>query len=187
MEPMAVASIAALVGTAHDVEPAADLDALTGMMALDRISRAPARFDPDDLARLSTRVVHAMPYASARARLATAGADEGEDFWSLVRENVATVEDAADWAKALRAVRPLAHPEGDDLAYVREAFDLLPEDPWDETTWANWTGAVKAATGRKGKALFMPLRLALMGRPDGPDLARWIPLVGRTRTLARRP
>ena len=187
MEPMAVASVAALIGTAHDVEPMKDLDALGEAVTFDRISRAPAKFDPTDLARLNARVVHAMPYRDAEARLMAAGAAEGEAFWTLVRENLETVEDAADWTEALRTEKPLAAFEDEDLVYIRTAFDLAPAEPWDDTTWSTWTNAVKSATGRKGKDLFKPLRLALTGRADGPDLGKWIQLVGRTRTLARRP
>ena len=187
MEPMAVASVAALIGTGHDVEPAADLDALAEMVALDRISRAPAKFEPADLARLNARIVHDMPYGRARDRLSEMGADEGEAFWTLVRDNLETVADAADWAERLRAEGPLAALEGDDLAYVREAWDLMPDGPWDEATWPAWTEAVKSRTGRKGKPLFMPLRLALTGQASGPDLGRWIQLAGPTRISARRP
>ena len=187
MEPMAVASIAALIGTAHDVEPARDLDGLSEMMALDRISRAPARFDPEELSRLNTRYVHTMPYDVARERLAAACADEGETFWLLIRENIATVEEASGWAQSLRAEEPLATFDEEDLAYLRSAWSLLPDEPWTEDTAPAWLADIKSTTGRKGQALFKPLRMALTGRPDGPDLKRWIPLVGRTRILARRP
>ncbi len=187
LEPMAVASIAMLIGTAHDVEPAADLDALAEMLAIDRISRAPARFDPAELRRLNAKIVHDLPYQAVRERLKAIGADRGDAFWSVVRENVETVDRATEWAGILDADQPFDALADDDAEFARTAWDLLPEEPWDETTWKAWTAAVKEATGRKGKPLFMPLRLALTGRSSGPDLGRLIPLIGRTGTLARRP
>ena len=69
--------------------------------------------------------------------------------------------------------------------FCRTAAGLLPPDPWDEKTWSLWTQAVKTATGRKGRELFHPLRLALTGRETGPELANLLPLIGRTKSAAR--
>jgi glutamyl-tRNA synthetase len=54
---------------------------------------------------------------------------------------------------------------------------MLPEGAFDETTWSTWTTAVKEKTGRKGKTLFMPLRLALTGQARGPEMAAVLPLL----------
>ena len=62
---------------------------------------------------------------------------------------------------------------------------MLPPEPWDETTWGVWTKAVAQATGRKGKDLYLPLRLALTARAHGPELKSLLVLIGRARTLAR--
>ncbi len=187
LEPMAVASIAMLIGTAHDVEPAPSLDALAEMLELERISRAPARFDPAELRRLNAKIVHDQPYDAVRERLAAMGADRGEAFWTVVRENLETIGEAADWAGILDADQPYGALDEGDVVFARTAWEHLPAEPWDENTWKMWTAAVKEATGRKGKPLFMPLRQALTGRSSGPDLGRLIPLIGRTGTLARRP
>ena len=69
--------------------------------------------------------------------------------------------------------------------FLRAALDALPPEPWDATTWTGWTGALKAATGRKGRALFLPLRLALTGEDHGPDLHALLPLIGRDRAAQR--
>ena len=68
---------------------------------------------------------------------------------------------------------------------LAEAMAMLPALPFTEATWSSWTDAVKQATGRKGKALFMPLRLALTGQPHGPDMAALLPLIGRDEALKR--
>ena len=68
---------------------------------------------------------------------------------------------------------------------LREAAELLPQEPYDETTWGAWTGALKERTGRKGRALFLPLRKALTGEEHGPDMKALLPLIGQRNSVAR--
>src|SRR5690606_34941148 len=115
------------------------------------------------------------------------GAD-AEPFWLVVRGNLERLADAAQWWSIIRdgpTVRPAFAAE--DTEFLTTAFDNLPAEPWDRTTWKAWTDRLKELTGRKGRGLFMPLRLALTGREQGPELADLLPLLGREGTLARRP
>ncbi|MDF2973371.1 MAG: glutamate--tRNA ligase [Microvirga sp.] len=182
LEPQAVASLAVLVGSAEAVRPVADLNELAKLIDFSHISRAPAKFDESELDHLNARLIHEMPYGAARERLAQLGADEGETFWNAVRGNLTKVQDAAEWAKVVRG--PVT-PVIEDRAFIEAAAGVLPEGPWDAATWKAWTEAVKAATGVKGKALFMPLRLALTGLDHGPELAALLPLIGPERARAR--
>lgn len=183
-EPAALRSLAVLTGSAESVRAVASLDELAGLVDLAHISRAPARFDPHELDGLNARLVHAMPFGEARDRLLAMGVPEAraEAFWSAVRANLAKVGDAAAWWRIVAG--PVA-PAIADPAFIAAAADLLPPEPWDGETWKAWTGAVKAATGAKGKALFMPLRLALTGLEHGPDLAGLLPLIGWEAAVAR--
>lgn len=54
---------------------------------------------------------------------------------------------------------------------------LLPPPPYTDASWGEFTNAVKQATGRKGKGLFMPLRKALTGQAHGPDMSEVMPLL----------
>lgn len=183
-EPLAVAAEAVLVGTSHAVEPVESLDALAALVDLSAISRAPARFDPDDLTHLTARTLHIMPFEAARPRLEVAGIDGGAAFWAAVRGNLSRFAEAADWAAVVSSA--MAGQRADsDRAFLLEAGALLPDEPWDAATWGAWTKAVKVATGRSGKALFHPLRLALTGRETGPELAQLLPLMGRARVAGR--
>ena len=131
-----------------------------------------------------------MPFSEARDRLAALGifGDQAEPFWLAVRGNLEKLTDAVDWWRILRQ-GPQTEPEFSekDRHFLREAFDLLPPEPWDHGIWKAWTQQVREQSGRKGKALFAPLRLALTGLPSGPELADLLPLLGREGTLARRP
>jgi glutamyl-tRNA synthetase len=182
LEPMAVASLAVLVGTAEAVRPLPSLDALGALVDLARISRAPARFDPADLETLNAKLLHETPHAVVAERLTNLGVDGGETFWNTVRGNLVRLSDAKTWWDIVHAdIVPVI----DDPAFLASAAAALPPEPWDETTWSIWTEAVKAATGAKGKALFMPLRRALTGLDHGPELKGLLPLIGRARAEAR--
>jgi glutamyl-tRNA synthetase len=179
-EAMAVVSHAALLGTSDNIHPCIDVQELVDGFDLHKLSRAPGRFDEAELAQLNAKLLHMLPFEAVRARLP--GATEA--FWMAVRGNIEKLADTATWDAVINQdVKPVVADE--DRGFVAEARALLPAAPWDGTTWKTWTELVKSATGRKGKALFMPLRLALTGLDHGPELAALLPLIGRDRALAR--
>ena len=122
-----------------------------------------------------------MHRADRLAAIGVAGPKAG-DFWLAVRGNLSRLADAAVW---WRVVQGDVAPIVEDRAYLNLAASRLPEGPWDGSTWAAWTNDLKALTGRKGRELYHPLRLALTGRSAGPELAALLPLIGRARALAR--
>ncbi len=183
-EPTALAAIAVLTGTSESVRPVQSLEELSGLVALDKVSRAPAKFDPAEVTTLSARTLHEMPFAFAAPRLAAFALPDGvaEPFWLAVRGNLARFDDVRSWRDLVFGEAGGVIGEED---YLAVAIERLPPEPWDETTWSTWTEMLKQATGRKGKALFMPLRLALTGLEHGPELRLLLPLLGRRRAEAR--
>ncbi|MEM7301129.1 MAG: glutamate--tRNA ligase [Pseudomonadota bacterium] len=184
-EPMALACLASLIGTSLPVETHKDMASLVAAFDLKTVSKSAAKFDVRELSGLSEKLVHAMSYDEAKHRLAAVEADRGEAFWNAVRANISRVEEAADWIDVVYGDISTDRPEGADEVFVAQAAQLLPAEPFDETTWKSWTSELKEMTGRKGRALFMPLRLALTGRDHGPELAALLPLIGRARALDR--
>ena len=183
-EAMAVASVAVLIGSPEPVEPMPDLEALAEKVDLARLSRAPATFDEVELRSVNARLVHEFPFEDVAERLAAMGITGGAAFWEAVRPNLDRVSDAAEWWQVVQGpVVSAADPT--DADFLSAAATSLPEEPWDETTWEQWTGTLKAATGRKGGALFRPLRLALTGRAHGPEMKRLLPLIGRAEASRR--
>jgi glutamyl-tRNA synthetase len=180
IEPAALAGYLAALGTSRDPHPAMPRD-LAAEYDLARVSRSPARFDPQQLLALNRRALHEAPFEAVRSRLPD-GADER--FWMAVRGNLDLMGEARDWWEVVRGsiVPPALEGEG---AFLREALDTLPPEPWDEATWAAWTEALKTRTGRRGKALFQPLRIALTAEDHGPDLRTLLPLIGRERAARR--
>lgn len=182
IEPMAVASHAALVGTSDPVEPHQSLDELVALFSFDKISTAAARFDVAELESVNAKLLHTLPYAAVAERLSAMGITGGEPFWLAVRGNLAVLADAARWWQVVSGdIAPVI----EDRALTDKAATLLPAEPWDATTWETWTSAIKQATGAKGKALFHPLRLALTGCDAGPELKALLPLIGRARVRDR--
>jgi glutamyl-tRNA synthetase len=180
LEPMAVVSHAALLGTSDNIHPCQDYSELVAGFALDKLSRAPARFDERELLQLNAKLLHHMPWEQVKDRLP--GVTEA--FWLAIRGNVEKLSDWALWHRVVSGeVAPVVAEE--DRAFIAAARALLPPEPWDTTSWKTWTDAVKVETGRKGKSLFMPLRLALTGLDHGPELAQLLPLMGRETTLER--
>ncbi|MBP2228219.1 glutamyl-tRNA synthetase [Azospirillum agricola] len=183
IEPMALSSLLAKLGTSDPIEARLTLDELVAEFDLSKVSRATPKFDPEDLARLNARILHLTPFERVAGRLEAMGLTGADAaFWDAVRPNLARLEDAREWWAVTHApVTPLV----EDAAFLEQAAALLPAEPWDLATWGVWTNAVKGATGRKGKELFLPLRRALTGRDHGPELKNLLPLIGRARALRR--
>ncbi|NKB52723.1 MAG: glutamate--tRNA ligase [Rhizobiaceae bacterium] len=186
-EPMAVASLATLIGTGQPVEACADIEILADVFDPEKVSKSNAKFSATDLDGLNDKLLHSMDYAQAEPRLRAIEADLGEDFWIAVRPNINRFQQASQWADIVEGRFEALPIEPEDAEFVALAAALLPEEPWDDQVWPNWTSAVKEKTGRKGRQLFMPLRKALTGQDHGPDMRQLMPVIGLPRTRRRLP
>jgi len=180
-EPIAITSHLGRIGTSDPLEVGESVEALGASFAFAKMGRSPARYDTADLDRLNAQALHAMPYAVAQTRLGALGVDLGETFWNVVRSNLQKFDDVIEMATIVQG--PVT-PVIEDAGFAEAALGLLPA-VIDETAWSTWTAAIKEATGAKGKALFMPLRLMLTGQQHGPDMAAMVPLIGRERIERR--
>ena len=184
IEPMAIASLLARLGTADAIAPVSNLAALIQGFELGRFGRASPRFDPDELSRLNARLLHAMSYAEAAPRLAALGLSSADErFWRAIRPNLERFSEAKLWHDACFGDIP--PPEDSTREFLRAAARTLPPEPWDDGTWGAWSRSVGATTGRKGAQLFRPLRLVLTGREHGPEMKVLLPLIGRARAAKR--
>lgn len=182
IEPLALAAYLARIGTGEPMEPVSTLGDLVGGHDLSRYGRGAPKYDPAELAHLNARHLHALPFETARSRLAELGLAADSALWQAAHGNIERLSDLADWQEICQGeIAPVI----EDAALAARAAGLLPPEPWDGETWGAWTRAVGAATGRKGRALFHPLRLALTARDRGPEMRNLLPLIGRDRALAR--
>ncbi|WP_306112074.1 MULTISPECIES: glutamate--tRNA ligase [Roseovarius] len=178
VEPMALLSLMARLGSADPVELRTDMAELIEGFDISRFGSAPTKFDANDLFPLTARVLQGRNFADVKAHIVALGVpeDQAERFWSVTRENITTLQDLEGWWIMFRdGAEPVIDDE--DREFVAEALALLPEGPHDGDTWGQWTAVVKEQTGRKGKGLFMPLRKALTGQNHGPDMSQVLPLL----------
>ncbi len=183
IEPQAIRALLARIGTSDPVEPIADAAPLIATFDFARFGRAPARFDEAELSQVNARILHALPYAAVADRL-PAGMDA--QAWEAVQPNLVTLADAADWWGVIEGPVTIDTATDDaERAYLDQAHAAAAAIDWSNDPWHALTGRLKTETGRKGKALFLPLRRALTGRDHGPDMAALLPLIGRERALAR--
>ncbi len=181
--PLAITSYLAKIGTSDAVDLAESLEALVEGFAFSKMGRALAQYDEEELARLNTKLIHNASLPEVAPQLGAMGLTELDSvFWERVRPNLTTLEEVKDWwALVHQPIMPVV----EDREYCAKAAELLPDGQWNDKTWQTFTSAVKEATGRKGKELFMPLRLALTGRTDGPDLHVVFELLGREKAYKR--
>ena len=182
LEPMAVTSYVAGLGISEAIEPSPNMSALAAGFDLAKLSRAPARFDERELGDLNARLLHGLPLAAVAARLGKICPGADEPLWLAVRGNLRLLTDISRWHAVVAG--PMT-PVIEDAAFCAAAAAVLPPEPWTAETWGAWTAAVKAATGRKGRDLFHPLRLALTGAEQGPEMKALLPLIVRGRTVER--
>ncbi len=176
--PMAVLSLMARLGSSDPVELRENVAQVVAGFDVSKFGSAPTKFDAEDLKPLTARVLAAKDHTAVRAEIAAAGVpdDLAAAFWDVVKGNIETLDDLPGWWALFRdGSTPLV--EEDDREFITQAFDMLGDPPYAADTWATWTGAVKEATGRKGKGLFMPLRKAVTGRQRGPEMADVMPLL----------
>ncbi|HKR17791.1 glutamate--tRNA ligase [Rhizorhapis sp.] len=182
IEPVALIALLARIGTSDPVEPVTDPAPLLPGFDFARFGRAPARFDEAELGALNQRIVHMLDYEAVKDRL-----PDGMDAaaWAAIRPNLEKVNQVRDWWLVVTGPLDVPALEAEDRAFIGEAIDALAALSWGNEVWKEWTGVLKERTGRKGKSLFLPLRLALTGREHGPDMGALLPLIGRDAALKR--
>lgn len=173
IEPLALLSHMARLGSSDPIELRASHQELIDGFDLNKFGAAPTKFDRDDLGPITARHLASLPLDAVADDISALGvpAAQADTFWRVVRENIATRADMAGWWTLFQKGPDTPVIADEDREFVAQAVALLPPQPWDATTWGTWTAAVKEATGRKGKGLFMPLRLALTGQARGPEMA----------------
>ncbi len=182
IEPQAIIALLARIGTSDPVEVIVDVEPLIATFDFARFGRAPARFDEEELAQLNQKIVHLLDYADVKARLPDA---MNAAAWEVIRPNLHTMGDVDQWWQVVTGPVPVPELSPEDREFLSVAHAKMEELEASDDLWKNLTGALKDATGRKGKPLFMPLRQALTGLDHGPDMNALLPLIGQQAALAR--
>jgi glutamyl-tRNA synthetase len=182
IEPMAMLSVLARIGTSQPVEPVAAHEELSPGFDFATFGRAPAHFDPKEVELVNARLLHKLDFAAVADRLPE-GATEQD--WLLLRPNLQRLSDFAGWHPVLHGeIEPpeLAHEE---RLLVKDAAAIAERLDWSAEPWRTLTDELKRVTAKKGRELFHPLRLALTGRESGPEMAGLVAAMGRDRAVHR--
>ncbi|WP_458791175.1 glutamate--tRNA ligase [Yoonia sp. MH D7] len=180
--PQAVLSLMARLGSSEPVELRANIDEIIANFDVTKFGSAPTKFDFEDLWPLTARYLATLSAEDVAEALTDVPAAKKVAFWDAIKGNISKLDDIADWwAFFENGAAPLVDDE--DREFIAQAFDMLGDPPYADDTWSTWTTAVKEATGRKGKGLFMPLRKAVTGRARGPEMADVMPLLAHKPKL----
>lgn len=180
LDPMSINCLLARLGTSGNVIVQDDLPTIVKGFDISHFSRAAAKFDPSELRNLNAKILHEMTWKTASQKLNLASATE--PFWNAVSGNLTVIDDAKLWyAVVFESITPVIEDQG----FLNSASALLPSGDLTYDSWKSWTTSIKDELGVKGKALFMPLRLALTGQPHGPEMAKILPIIGRDKVLKR--
>lgn len=182
IEPEAITSLLARLGTSQPVEAVLSIEELAEGFSFDIVGRAPARFDMDELRMLNAKILHAMPYERVAQRLEPMGVTK--EVWEAVHGNLERLSDAGEWRAVIDGPIDPVIDDG-DRDFCAAAASKVGEVAANGEGWATLTQALKEATGRKGKALFMPLRKALTGKSHGPEMPDLFALIGKEKAAAR--
>jgi glutamyl-tRNA synthetase len=187
IEPMSIISFLARLGTSDPIEAYADAQPLIESFDFSKFSKGAPKCDEEEIYRLNAKIIRDMPYSVAVERLEELGLNDSvvsEDYWMAVRPNLSKFNELKMWVDVTHG-QVDAELSAEDQDYVEMVRGLLPAGPWDDQTWSKWIAAIKEQTDRKGKALFMPLRLALTGMNHGPELDKMLPILGEEKVLDR--
>jgi glutamyl-tRNA synthetase len=182
IEPIALNALLARIGTSDPVEAVSDMTPLIDGIDFARFGRAPARFDMEELRTLNARTIHMMDFATVRPRLPVG---MSEALWLAVRPNLEKIDEAAAWLQLVEHRIDLPAIDPADRDYLRAAAEAAQAIEWGDDPWHALTGLLKEQSGRKGRTLFLPLRVALTGQEHGPDMKALLPLIGRQRAAER--
>ena len=182
IEPISILSLLSTIGTSKSIELKDSIQQIIDEFRLDTISTSPGRIETDVLKALNKKQVQKFEYDEVKTRLDKIDTNIDQKFWNTIKGNLDTVEDVAAWTDVVFKNNSF---ETEDKDYINLALELMPDEPWDDQTWTVWTNAIKERTGRKGRELFLPLRLAFTGLTHGPEMKLLIQLIGRSKILER--
>ena len=182
IEPISILSLLSTIGTSKSIELKDSIQQIIDEFRLDTISTSPGRIETDVLKALNKKQVQKFEYDEVKTRLDKIDTNIDQKFWNTIKGNLDTVEDVAAWTDVVFKNNSF---ETEDKDYINLALELMPDEPWDDQTWTVWTNDIKEKTGRKGRELFLPLRLAFTGLTHGPEMKLLIQLIGRNKILER--
>ena len=182
IEPMTVINFLATIGTSKPASKFTDMESVIENFDIDNLSKSPSVYDEEDLWALNHKILSQLEFQDIQPRLD--GMNMDEHFWLSVRNNIGKFSELKTWYDICKQpVAPIIMDQ--DKNFLLEASYLLSGHTFDESTWDKWIEVLKSHTPRKGKDLFMPIRMALTGLSHGPELKFLLPLITKEKSIKR--
>jgi glutamyl-tRNA synthetase len=181
-EPMAINSLNTSIGTSIEIKSFHSLKEISDILDLSKLGRAPGRFSLDQLTKLNSSQLSILSFEEIKDRLKNQNIIAHETLWEIIKNNIDFLSEYSKWDTIINNEVEI---ENFDSEFLRLAADVLPSQPWDEKTWNLWIEKIKSLSDRKGKDLFLPLRKAITGLEDGPELKELILLIGYDKIKRR--
>ena len=183
IDPNAINSLNASIGSSVDIEAYNSLNLLAQQFEITSLGRAPARYSNDQLYKLNSELLSNYDFEKIISLLGDDKGSFNREFWDCIKQNISNISEVLEWIRVIDD--PININTDIDYEYLNIAQDLLPNEPWNTETWDQWILKIKEKTQRKGKDLFMPIRLALTGKTKGPELNKLILLMGYNKVMER--
>ena len=183
IDPNAINSLNASIGSSVDIEAYNSLNLLAQKFEITSLGRAPARYSNDQLYKLNSELLSNYDFEKIISLLGDDKGSFNREFWDCIKQNISNISEVLEWIRVIDD--PINVNNDIDYEYLNIAQDFLPNEPWNTETWDQWILKIKEKTQRKGKDLFMPIRLALTGKTKGPELNKLILLMGYNKVMER--
>ena len=183
IDPNAINSLNASIGSSVDIEAYNSLNLLAQQFEITSLGRAPARYSNDQLYKLNSELLSNYDFEKIISLLGDNKGSFNREFWDCIKHNISNISEVFEWIRVID--EPINIDIDIEYEYLNVAQDLLPNEPWNIETWDQWILKIKEKTERKGKDLFMPIRLALTGKTKGPELNKLILLMGYNKVMER--
>ena len=183
IDPNAINSLNASIGSSVDIEAYNSLNLLAQQFEITSLGRAPARYSNDQLYKLNSELLSNYDFEKIISLLGDNKGSFNREFWDCIKHNISNISEVFEWIRVID--EPINIEIDIEYEYLDVAQGLLPNEPWNIETWDQWILKIKEKTERKGKDLFMPIRLALTGKTKGPELNKLILLMGYNKVMER--
>ena len=183
IDPNAINSLNASIGSSVDIEAYNSLNLLAQQFEITSLGRAPARYSNDQLYKLNSELLSNYDFEKIISLLGDNKGSFNREFCDCIKHNISNISEVFEWIRVID--EPINIDIDIEYEYLNVAQDLLPNEPWNIETWDQWILKIKEKTERKGKDLFMPIRLALTGKTKGPELNKLILLMGYNKVIER--
>ncbi len=184
-ETMSIINLLAQIGTSEPIKIYKNCDELVSDFSFAKFSKSSTNYDISELNHINQKLLQKLDLSDVAPQLKNLGLTEVDaGFFDCIKQNIGFLSEIKMWWEICKGQFRYQN-KAEDQEFLRKAASFLPQDTQDSSCWQNWLEGIKSNTTRKGKDLFMPIRLSLTGVEHGPELKFLVNLISREEILKR--